>query len=167
MEKRLLVAKDEGGVGDSMGNTCSDGNVLQLNFISVDVLVMIVQFYKISPLGEIGQKLHRISLCCFLQLHVSLQLSQSKKFKITKLLKIECIGLFGNLMIKMYKPSELVGHHPLSSYASILVLFLTVLDRWWVGKQMVFILCSYNFFKGKYDSWKKPGCTSGSFFIIP
>ena len=36
------------------------------------VLVVILQFYRMSPMGKIGESIQGISLCCFLQLHANL-----------------------------------------------------------------------------------------------
>lgn len=50
------------------------GNVLYLDCISVSILAVTLQFYKMLPLEE--KRAHRISVY-FLQLHVKLQLFQN------------------------------------------------------------------------------------------
>ena len=61
---------------------CGDGNVLHPDCNSVNILVVMLCYSsgRGYHLGETGEKAHRISLHYFLQLHVSLQCSQNKKF---------------------------------------------------------------------------------------
>ena len=67
-------------VSVALKEQCGDGNVLHPDCNSVNILVVMLCYSsgRGYHLGETGEKVHRISLHYFLQLHVSLQCSQNK-----------------------------------------------------------------------------------------